>query len=211
MKIRSIILLAFACIAACCNAQGLTAAKCLGEAPAEVIPLLDKNTRLDMIDYFLAGQSKPSTNSLAGSSSIVEMNDTSVIFNLTDSIRAQMFVLNPSSPSPVIGLITTFPIPLADSSVEFYNSRWQKLPGLLPEARLTDWLTAEGKGKRAKVEEELPFILASYSFDPATLTLTATNNTSTYYTPDDTPEALSLLKPQIVYSWDGKRFKPASR
>lgn len=191
--------------------QGLTASKCLAEAPEAVMPMLDKNARLDMIDYYSAGVSKASANRLAGSARIVEMTDTSATLMLTDSISCQLFVLNPSSPSPVIGIITTYAWPLPDSSVAFYNSRWQPIGGLLPAPRLAQWLTPEGKRLRAKVEEELPFILATYRFNPADQTLVATNNTSRYYTVSDAPEALGLLKPELAFRWDGKRFKPTSR
>jgi len=191
--------------------QGLSAPKCLAEAPDAVIPLVDKNTRLDMIDYFMAGQSKASANKFMGSCSIVEMNDTSAIFMLTDSVRCQIFVLNPDADAPIIGVITTYFDPLSDSSVAFYDKRWQKISGIMAPPRLSAWLTSEGERNRAKVEEEIPFILASYSFDPSSRMLVATNNTGRYFTAEDAPASLRMLKPRIAYLWDGKRFKPASK
>lgn len=45
------------------NAQ-LTASKAFADAPASVFPLLNRNARLDMIDYFNGGMSTASTNAL---------------------------------------------------------------------------------------------------------------------------------------------------
>ncbi len=191
--------------------QGLSAPKCLAEAPEAVIPLIDKNTRLDMIDYFMAGQSKASANKAMGSCSIVEMSDSSVTFMLTDSVRCQLFVLNPDSEAPVIGVITTYSDPMPDSSVAFYNTRWQKLPSAWAQPGLSAWLTPEGARSRAKVEEEVPFILATFSYSPSTGRLVATNRTDRYFVSSDAPGSLALLKPELAYAWDGKRFKPVSK
>ncbi len=208
IKILSLLLLALPSMAL---GQGLSASKCLAEAPDAVIPVIDRNTRLDMIDYFTAGLPKASVNRLGGQCSIVEMTDSSATFMLTDSISCQLFVLNPASTAPIIGIITTYADPIADSSVQFYNSRWQPLAGVLAEPGLADWLTPEGKRRRALVEEELPFILAAYRFIPEQQMLVAVNNTARYFAPADSPQALGLLKPELAYRWDGKRFKPASR
>lgn len=208
IRLLAIVCLALPLLAA---AQGLSASKCFTEAPDAVIPLIDKNTRLDMVDYFMAGMSKASTNKLMGSSSIVEMNDSSVLLNLTDSVRCQIFVLNPNAPAPIIGVITTYSGPMPDSSVDFYTTRWQKLSGIMPKARLSDWLTAEGAKNRALVEEQLPFILASYAYDPASQTIVATNNTGHYFSKDDAPAALGMLKGQLAYRWEGNKFKLTSK
>lgn len=210
---KLITILAFLCVALHMPAlaQGLSASKCLAEAPDAVMPLIDKNTRLDMIDYFMAGQSKPSANKLKGACSILEMNDTSAIIMLTDSIRCQIFVLNPDAQAPIIGIITTYSRPLPDSSVAFYNTRWQKMPGVIAMPDLSAWLTPEGARNRAKVEEEIPFILASYVFDAPSQTIVATNNTGSYFTSSDTPPSLEWLRPEIAYRWDGKRFKKSEK
>ncbi|MCM1450643.1 MAG: DUF3256 family protein [Clostridium sp.] len=211
MKLIKLLAFAIAALPIWAGAQGLTALKCLAEAPDAVIPLIEKNTRLDMIDYFTAGMSKPSANKLKGECSIIEMDDASVTFSLTDSARCQMFVLNPASASPIIGVITTYPSPLRDSSVDFYTTRWQKLAGIMPSPTLSAWLTSEGKGSRALVEEQLPFILASCAYYPETQTIVATNNTGEYFAASDKPEALGLLKKELVYRWDGKKFKLADK
>lgn len=206
---KTIRLLAILCLAMpmWAIAQGLSASKCFTEAPDAVIPLIDKNTRLDMVDYFTAGMKKTSANKLMGASAIVEMNDTSVTLNVTDSVRCQIFVLNPQAQAPIIGVITTYSGPLPDSSISFYTTRWQKLSGILPTPTLSAWLTPEGAKNRSMMEEQLPFILASYEFDPARQTIVATNNTEAYFAKDDEPAALGMLKPELTYSWDGKKFK----
>ena len=51
----------------------LTAADAFTSAPQNVFPLLDRNTRLDMVDYVKSGLSTPSQNSLQGRSAFTEL------------------------------------------------------------------------------------------------------------------------------------------
>lgn len=188
--------------------ETLTAAKCFAEAPDHVLHAIDKSTRLDMLDYFRAGVEKPSANIYEGVAMVTAESDASLSFTLTENVQAQMFVLNPDSPAPIIGYITTLPTPIPDSSVALFNSRWQPAsPKILSLPTLAAWLTPDGKKHRAEVEDQLPFILASAAYDPQSLTLVFTNNMQQFYTPYDTPEALGWLKPSLSYRWNGSQFK----
>lgn len=209
MKIKILIAIVSLALPLMGMAQGLTASKCLTEVPARVLPLLDKNTRLDMIDYFSAGMTGKSVSQLGGACTIIELGDSSVTFMLSDSIRCQMFVLNPNAPAPVIAMITTYSKPLQDSKVELFTTRWEPQPQLLAQPTLKDWLTPEGAKARVQVEEEIPFILATAVFDPKTQTLQITNQTESYFVDTDQPAALQMLRPQLTYQWDGKKFKLA--
>ena len=186
----------------------VTAEKCFVEAPPEVFQLVSANTRMDMIDYYKAGMDRVSANEAGGECVLLSLEPESVTLKAGTDIRYQFFVIDGKS-KPYIGVIETLSTPGDDSMVRFYTSDWRPIDaakkGLFSAPRLTDWMTSADKTVRAEVTETLPFILTSYAYDPATQTLTATNNMGSYYHQTDTPDALKHLKNTITYKWDGKK------
>lgn len=168
-----------------------------------VIPELSRTTRLDMLDYFKAGIDKPSDNAFGGEAKVNAIDKHSLDFNLTADITCQLCVLNAKG-SPVTCIITTYPTPIPDSRLRAYDRNWREQK-IFDEPTLSDWLI--DKKNRKQAEAALPFILASYRYDPASLTLTVTNEMPAYWTTDERPAVLDMLKDQLVYIWDGKKFK----
>ncbi len=214
MITRPYILLACViCALLSCRAQQptdsvtLTAAKCFVEAPTDVLPFASKNTRLDMLDYFRAGSDKESTNDYGGSCRVTAETPQSLSLLATDNISYQIFVLNPTSASPLIGIIETIPTPIPDSRLTIYDSRWQPQSALAIEPKLADWLNADGKKSPATVTDAMPFIMASYSYDPATGVLTAAHHMDQYFALGEGDGPLALLYPEISYQWNGKLFR----
>lgn len=187
--------------------EPLTADKCFTAAPTTIFDLLDSNTRLDMLDYFRAGVSKPSINSMDGECMVLDEEPESLIFQGGTDTTYQIFVLNPTG-LHVIGVIETINTPIPDSSVKFYNTRWQPLDDILPTPGIADWTTAKDT---SDAEQALPFVMASYRYDPATGNLTMTQNMDRYFVPSDTPAVLSQIRPTLTYHWDGKKFKPVKQ
>ena len=66
---------------------GLTASEAFSKAPRKVIPLLDENARLDMIDYFNSNMNNPTDNSYGGKSRILSMTPQDLTAQLTDASR----------------------------------------------------------------------------------------------------------------------------
>lgn len=187
----------------------LTAGQAFTSAPGSVFPLLDSNTRLDMVDYYNSGLSTSSTNSLSGQSVITSMSDKELSAKMTDASTMQVIILDNGS-EPVIGLISTVATPGLDSKISFFDSKWNPLPAdrffSVPSLKL--WLSDEGKDNEAEVTMQVPFMLASYVFDPATGTLTATNNLSTFLDSDIYSIIGPYLRDKLVYTWNGKKFAP---
>ena len=51
-----------------------------------------------------------------------------------------------------------------------------------------------------------PFMLSSYFYDPATRTLTLTNNLGKFMDPDLYETISPSLLPTLTYTWSGKKF-----
>lgn len=196
------------------------AARCFELAPPSVLPMLDKNTRLDMIDYFQAGSDRESANALDGPARITAMERNLIAFEGGTGLRCQMLVIDEyradkstgeEVPDYVIGIIETLDTPIPDSKIAFYDSKWQPLGSTFAPPRLADWLATRNKDEIEMAKRALPFITVEYSFDPHTLALTATPTISRYFAPGDADAAaaLALLRPSIAYRWDARKKKYA--
>ncbi len=169
------------------------------------IPLLDKNTRLDMSDYFKHGLPHVSTNVMGGSARILEVNDTDMRFEITSETPCQLAMLT-SQRDTTLMLIETMSLPQADSRISFYDKNWNALKReAFVEPKLADWLTATGKAERNDVEQWLPFLLWRADYSNGVLTLTSTLDK--YYIDEKDVELLNKwIKPELKYSYNGKKF-----
>lgn len=187
----------------------VTASEAFTSAPQGIFPLLDRNTRLDMVDYFKNGMSNPSQNALDGRSSITEMTPESLTVKMTDSSSAQLVVLD-GSKGKVIALISTVATPGLDSNIKFYDEQWRQLNAkdFFTKPGWKEWLTSEGNENADEVTMQVPFMLSSYRIDPSTSRLTLTNNLSRFLDKDLYESLSSYLRPSLAYDWNGKRFTP---
>lgn len=185
----------------------LTAADAFTSAPQNVFPLLDRNTRLDMVDYVKSGLSTPSQNSLQGRSAITELTPQALTVKMSDSSAAQIAVLQ-GAKGEVIALISTVATPGLDSTIRFYDSSWKPLDGaaFFSKPGWNEWLTDNGRENREEVTMQVPFMLASYRIDPASSQLVLTNNLSRFLDKDVYSMIESYLRPSLTYSWNGKKF-----
>lgn len=189
--------------------KGLTAEKCFKEAPGTVLGLISPNTRLDMIDYYRAGIDRQSANTAGGKCSITDLQDYSITFIGGNGIEYQMFVLDPIGNNPIIGLIQTLDTPIPDSALTLYRSDWTIIPttssnALGREPDYDAWVKPTNLKEISNISETVPFVLAKFVYDPSASTLTATNNTSSYFVTGDMPDALSKLKDKVTYKWQPK-------
>lgn len=206
-KLIMILAIALACPLAWAAAPALpdsvTAEAMFVDAPRRALSELSRGTRLDMLDYFHAGIDKTSNNVYGGEARVTAVDTLSLDFDLTADIACQLFVVNANG-LPVTCIVTTYPTPIPDSGLRAYDHNWREV-SVFAEPRLSDWLIA--KKDRKEVEQAMPFVLASYRYDPATLTLTVTNEMAAYWTEAERPAVLDMLHQTLAYRWDGKRFK----
>lgn len=184
-----------------------SAADLFTSAPQNVFPLLDQNTRLDMVDYYKNGMSTPSQNSLDGRSLITEMTPASLTVKMTDSSAMQIVELKGPKGS-VVALISTVATPGLDSNIKFFDSDWKPLSteSYFVKPGWKEWLTDSGRQNQDEVTMQVPFMLASYRIDPESGTLTLTNNLSHFLDKALYDDLSTYLRPQLVYLWNGKNY-----
>ena len=185
----------------------LTAADLFVSAPEEVIPSIDRSTRMDMLDYFNAGSTKASRNMFGGECAVRALSPQQITFT-TSAVGETTISLLEHGGKPLVMVVNTVKTPGEDSQVRFYNAAWRPAgKGLFVVPGLDEWTRPEARDRREDLENAVPFMLVKMSYDPAARNLTLTNNVGTYL-PEEVKElAGSSLHGSLTYHWDGKRFK----
>lgn len=205
-KTISLILAVAAILLSPVTTWAITASEAFASAPSVVFPLLERNARLDMIDYFNSGSSTPSKNKLSGQARITAITDKTLSFAMSGASSYDVIVL-PCGGDEIIALIETVATPVPDSNISFYDTDWNKLDGKYLEVpQLKHWLTDEGKENQSMVEVMMPFMLVGYEYDAETAMLTLTNNVSQFLSEDIYSQISPYLRSSLTYKWNGKRF-----
>lgn len=202
MKLVRII--AIAVLAACAvGTYARTAADFFVDAPHEVVPVLARNTRLDMLDYFRAGLQTSSANSLDGKSRVIAESPEAVTVQLSRDASMQIAVL-PAGRDTVLAVIRTVLTPLADSNITFYDARtWEPLRRQPPMPGAVEFLAP---GKSLKGAAVPPFLFVRAEYRPEDNTFRFTNTTEGFYVSGDRPDGLALLRPVINMKYTPRKF-----
>jgi hypothetical protein len=184
----------------------LTASKLFASAPASVMPLLTRNTRLDMIDYFSVGSTTTSKNAMQGQSRITALTPMSLSAVVTSSSECQLALL-PMRGDTAVVYIETVHTPAPDSRVAVYDRNWKPLAkASFAMPQLSAWLTKEGAKNADMVNGLAPFMLASAAYSPETQTLTLTNHLAEFLSTDVYKSIEPYLLAELTYRWDSSRF-----
>lgn len=204
--------LAAAAMAGSPEATGsITARDIFARAPREVLPLFDRNTRLDMIDYFVEGLPTASRNVMEGSSRITRLTPALVSVEATDASVYDIAMLPYGGGDTVVAVVRTFALPQRDSEINFFTTGWKYLQDkaqrrMFAEPRLEDW-RAPGASKAdvATLKERVPFVTATYSLDPDARRLVVRHTLKDYFAPADYEAIAPLMADSIVYEWNAGR------
>lgn len=202
MNLKALILLAAA--SAALTAPARTAADFFKEAPTTVVPLLQTNTRLDMLDYFNSGLSTPSANTLGGRSRITALSDRAVTIEMSRDASMQI-ALVPSGRDTIVAVVETVLTPVADSRVRLFRpADWKELPA--PEMPGIAQFADPARRKEIKTAEMPDYLFVRAEYDPETSVFRFTDTTPAYYTDADRPKGLGLLRQNIEMRLSGDKF-----
>lgn len=188
--------------------NALTAEQAFISAPESVFPLLNKSTRLDMVDYFNSGSTTPSKNKLSGNSRVTSIKINDLQFEMSTSSAYQIAILDLKDGTEIIALIETIKAPAIDSNISFYTTEWDKIGDkYFAEPQLKDWLTLTGKKNIKEVESLVPFMLVGYVYDAMKGEMILNNDIKSMLSEDVYESVASYFKAQLKYCWTGKQFK----
>lgn len=175
-------------------------------APDDVLRLLPQSTRLDMLDYFEFGSTRPSLNSYGGEARMTSLADATLSFDTDKDVHMQLALIPTAKSDTLLALITTLRMPTADSDIRFFSTDWQPIaqaPFEMPG--YADWLSPRGISTREDVQAELPFMPISAGFDPEAKVLRLTNEALDYLDKSRADSISPMIVESKVYDLaDGK-------
>lgn len=178
------------------------------EAPAAVFPLIDSLTRLDMVDYALAGSDTGSQNAAGGLSRISAINNDSLTIEMGQAVTHTLYLLPAEGRDTVYAVVRTVAMPALDSSVQLFDSKWRPLKNSAMALPLLDgWLKTGDKTTRQRAAEGIPFVPARVSINPSSGTMTIYNTLDQLLPKETFTEFAPMIYPTLTYRWDGTKFK----
>lgn len=193
------------------SGQSPTIAEVFTEMPVSVLDLLDRSTRLDMLDYAAADSVYDATNLLDGVSRLRTLTDSYALVELTDVSTLQIKLLPHKKLGTVIMTLYTVGSPdkALDTGIQFFDAGFRplKTADLFPALKTKDFFNTADREAVRELEARLPFPSYKMTASPFDATVAVDLTVPTDIDTADRDALLSHIAPPRVLSWNGSRFK----
>lgn len=176
------------------------------DAAEAVFPNLDKNARLDMLDYFNSGHTTPSVESYYGSKvAVTGMTDTSLQLK-SDNLTYDIYCVASGKDTCMV-VVETLPLGKGDASVKVCDTAGNPVPKAFTMPVYTDWLKKDALKTvpEGMVLSQVPYVTVHVGCDTAGGLLTLTNTSVTI--PGIDASVAAAFKPRLVYVYKNGVFK----
>ncbi len=175
--------------------------------PDSLFVVIDRATRMDMVDYYNSGKKIDADNRLNGKSRIEELSDSYMKLKLSDSAEIEMR-MEVSGSDTLIVVSKTLLSPAPDSDVMVFDRHWNRLEtrSVIDLPGLDDFITGvSGKEKKELLSlVEFPLIMVNFDADG---NIVASVSLSDYMIKENYDKLKPYLKQRIVYRWNGKKYE----
>lgn len=181
--------------------------------PDSVIPLLTKVNREDCVDFLASNMKAEVKNRFGKPSELKKLTEDYLLLQTTERSSMEMKLLPVNDSVKVVCVVNTVCGPACDSSVRFYDTRWQELKQRdfiqLPSAEAfylpADTLTTEEYAVvRGKADMEL--IKAGLSEENTEITFIYT--TPDYLAKEEREKLLAYVKKEpVTYVWREGKYR----
>ncbi len=188
----------------------LTAGEVFADLPLNVLDMLNKSTRLDMLDFYQVDSIYQARNSMEGLSHLDKVNRDYISVTLTPVSTLEIRLLPVKKGNLFVTAYTIGDENQAyDTDLHFYNGSYQELPRdkYITIAQLDDFFNYPDKEIRGKVADLIPFPTVKYTLSPESDTVTAELTVGQFMSAEDYKSLTPYLKGKLKYIWNGKRFK----
>lgn len=220
MRLKNIALVLTVTIAATLPASAaktapdtISARKAFIELPMEVLDMLPRETRLDMLDYFDADSIYVATNNLDGKSKLKTVTPDFLEVQITEGSTLQVKVLRCKDGNDVVMTLYTTGEPGGnqDTKVQFLDPKMNLLQAkrYLPEPRPSDYFEIP-KGcstSMKEIEGMIPFYSFVYEAEAGSPEVRSRLCTDDILTVEDAALVELFKRPEIIYIWNGKQFR----
>ena len=158
----------FILLECCCNisAQQVKMRDVFAQAPDSIFPLMNKNNRLDCIDFIENNMRARVKNKFDTYSELLILTNDYLRLQPSERSTVEMKIFSDS----LLCFVHTFQGPAADSEVYFYNLKWEPVSYPLERPKADDFFQSDADEEVSGLLRQLPLIKASLSPDSPTLT-----------------------------------------
>lgn len=191
------------------------AAKFFTDMPLSVMEFINKNRRLDMLDYYAADSIHRVPNGMEGFSFLEKVTPDYLKAQITPQSAMEICVL-PIKNDTIYQCIYTLSTQdqANDSEIKFYDgdytpletSKYIRLPELKDFIDLSSVAKNERKDILQKIEGLLPFTTITFATDPANKSLNAHLTSDQLCPPSEFDKIRKYIIPSITYKWSGSKY-----
>lgn len=193
------------------DSEELNAYKAFMNLPDDILPVIDKSARFDMLEYFLVDSVYKATNRLNETSYIDSLTNDCIEVAVSKASRMSLKVLSGKKNEKIIAVIYTFYGPAADSKLYFLDESFNVLDTerYFKEPKLKDFFSIP-KGSITKTGELVDMITyptIEYRFVPGKNDLSLSLTVGEHINQDDYNIMKLFLLPEITFEWQNGRYK----
>lgn len=193
----------------------ISARRAFVEMPDAMLDILDRSTRLDMLDYYDADSLWKAPNALDGHSVLKMVTQDFIEVQVTDVTTLQIRVFPRAGKGSCI-VATCYTIASDgvsnDSELRFFDACMKELPAkdFFKPLKLQDFFDIP-KGSLTsmnEIREMVPFSTVEYNLEADKPEITAHLTVKEYINQDDIKILELFQKPLLRFEWNGKKFVP---
>lgn len=183
------------------------------EMPVNTLDLLNRSTRLDMLDYFAVDSVYKAQNALEGESFLKAVTPDFLSLQLTPVSTLDLKVVKTKKGSDLVVSVYTISgdNQASDSDLKFFDSSMNELPRdkylKLPDLSYFFDIPKGSLTTMKEIKEMVPFPTIEYFLSPVSTDIKAKLTVGAFMDQDDYNIMKLFLKPEITYRWDGKGYK----
>lgn len=191
--------------------EALTAREVFTRLPIGVLDLLNRSTRLDMLDYFDADSLWSAPNAMEGVSRLNTVKPDYLSLQVTDVSTLAIRIL-PTKREPVVMVLYTVGSEEEgpDTEVQFFDASLRPLDTgkYLSMPKPGDFLDIPKGTDRKEIEALLPFPTIEWKVSEDAPLLQGRMTLGSHLPLESADRIRPLLKPWLSWTWDGSRWKP---
>ena len=177
--------------------------------PDNLVPTIETNRRMDMVDLYNAGRRAVTTTLLGGNAEITAMGDSYINVRLSDCNTIQIKKIT-TDKQPFYVIINTVFAPAGNSRLSLYDENWKQLDISkyisLPQTANFIVLPADSTSYKEEIRTEILLPTVEYVMNEATCDISAIP-TFDKTTDDETYKRIApYILPQLTYRWNGKKW-----
>lgn len=181
--------------------------------PGVVFNILPQSTRMDMLDYYDAGQNISVKNSLDGNNThFISVGDNHISVEISDCNTKELLLVPISKNDSIIVAINTVTLPAKDSQIAIYDTNWDKLEAekYFKHTTIADFVSIPkgDKTKKQTIADSIEITLINYSIDAETGNIVARHGYAEFMSKEDYQKIAPYLRDSITYTKKGNALRP---